>query len=287
MKPTLGLTMGDPKGIGREVTARALKVHGSKATFLAYAPDGFFGHRPNLTYRPPTGNNLPLAAIEDSARDLAAKRIDGVVTCPVAKSTFEGAFPGHTELYAKRLGAQQVVMMMAGPRLRTVPVTTHMALRDVPDSLNVPLYTRTGRIVWDFLRTSAGIDRPRLALAGLNPHAGDGGLYGDEEERLLVPAVAALRAEGIDIVGPVSSDTVFYRACAGEFDAVLCAYHDQALIPFKLIHFSEGVNVTLGLNAVRTSPDHGPAFDIAGQGVADPTSMVEAMGLAIALSRRS
>ena len=285
MKPRIGLTMGDPRGIGPEVAQRALEVHQGKASFVAYAPAGLYEGIADLSYRVPQGDNLPLAAIEQSAIDLREGMIDGVVTSPVNKATFEGRFPGHTELYADRLGRRDVAMMMSGRRLRTVPVTTHLALRDVPDALSVDLYLRIGRVVADFLQASLGLERPKIAVAGLNPHAGDGGLFGDEEETILAPAVAELRRLGIDAQGPFSPDTVFYHAVSGRYDVVLCPYHDQALIPFKLLHFTDGVNVTLGLGKVRTSPDHGPAWDIAGQGIADPTSMVEALGLAIAMSR--
>jgi 4-hydroxythreonine-4-phosphate dehydrogenase len=287
MMVRVGVTMGDPNGIGPEVTTKALQEFAGKAQFIAYAPDGFYPTVKGLTYVPPSGDNHPLSAIERSAKDLKDGVIDAVVTAPVNKSVFEGTFPGHTELYEARLNSEEVAMMMYGDRLKTVPVTTHIALRDVADSLSVDLYVRRALTVDRFLRENVGLERPRIALAGLNPHAGDGGLFGDEEATILEPAVRALRDRGIEIEGPISPDTVFHHAVNGHYDAVLCAYHDQALIPFKLLHFSDGVNVTLGLGAIRTSPDHGPAIDIAGQGIADPSSMIEAMRLAITLGSKN
>jgi 4-hydroxythreonine-4-phosphate dehydrogenase len=278
----IGLTMGDPEGIGPEVTRAALAELGDLADWVIYGPDALY---PGLDARfEPVGG--PRDAVERSAAALAEGSIDGVVTAPVSKSCFGGDFPGHTELYAARMGVADVVMMMAGPRLRTVPATTHLALRDVPSRLSSDLFVRTARIVGGALRDDFGVAAPRIAIAALNPHAGDGGLFGDEEALILAPAVAALRDEGLDVSGPVSPDTVYYQALAGRFDAVVAPYHDQALIPFKLIHFSDGVNVTLGLPRPRTSPDHGPAYDIAGRGLADPTSMIRAISMAVEMAGR-
>ncbi|MEZ4265075.1 MAG: 4-hydroxythreonine-4-phosphate dehydrogenase PdxA [Myxococcota bacterium] len=279
----IGLTMGDPAGIGPEVTRAALAELGGLAEWVIFGPEALY---PNVEARfePCDG---PRDAVERSAHALASGAIDGVVTAPVSKSCFGGDFPGHTELYAARAGVAAVVMMMAGPRLRTIPATTHVALRDVPGRLTADLFVRTSRIVARALRDHFGIAAPRVAIAALNPHAGDGGLFGDEEARIFEPAVALLREEGLDVSGPVSPDTVYYQALHGRYDAVVAPYHDQALVPFKLIHFSDGVNVTLGLPRPRTSPDHGPAYDIAGRGLADPTSMIRAISMAVEMASRN
>ncbi len=280
--------MGDPTGIGPEILRAAIARVGPaepRVQFVIYGDPGLFEGCP-AEFVPTDGPGAAREAIERSAADLATGAIDAVVTGPVGKATFGGEFPGHTELYAQRLNTHDFAMMLAGPRLRVVPVTTHVALRDVAALLTVDELVRIGRLVDRSLRRGFGIARPRLAFAGLNPHAGDGGLFGDEEERLMKPAVSALQEADIDASGPWSPDTVFHKAVhEGAFDAVVCGYHDQALIPFKLLHFADGVNVTLGLPRPRTSPDHGPAWDIAGRGVADPTSMIRALELAIRLSR--
>jgi len=282
----IGVTMGDPKGIGPEITTKALMAFHKEARFVAYAPKGLYPQVDGLEYIEPVGPNKPLNAIEQSAQDLRTGAIDAVVTAPVNKVVFEGRYPGHTELYEDQLGATDVAMMMYGNRLKTVPVTTHMALRDVPEALTIDLYVRRALTVHHFFENELEQPNPHIAFAGVNPHAGDGGLFGREETEILEPAIELLRQQGLNISGPVSPDTVFHQAAMGRYDAVLCAYHDQALIPFKLLHFSDGVNVTLGLGAARTSPDHGPAVDIAGQNIADPSSMIEAVRLAIELGRK-
>ncbi|MCB9787583.1 MAG: 4-hydroxythreonine-4-phosphate dehydrogenase PdxA [Deltaproteobacteria bacterium] len=274
--------MGDPAGIGPEVTRAGLAALASAADWVIYGPEALY---PGVAARFEACDDAR-EAIERSADALARGAIDGVVTAPVSKACFGGDFPGHTELYAARTGTPHVVMMMAGPRLRAVPATTHLALRDVPGALSVELLVRTARIVARALATDFGVAAPRIAMAALNPHAGDGGLFGDEEARIVGPAVERLRAEGLDVSGPASPDTVYHQALSGRFDAVVAPYHDQALIPFKLVHFSDGVNVTLGLPRPRTSPDHGPAYDIAGRGVADPTSMIRAMTMAVEMASR-
>lgn len=289
--PLIGLTMGDPLGVGREVGRAALLSLGSKARWLAYAPSGFYGDLPgvDLTYQIPLGAQPTRDAVEASAADLASGAIDGVVTGPVDKQVFGGDFPGHTELYARRAGIadDDVAMWMAGPKINVVPVTRHVALADVPRLLTAEKIVKAGVLLDAALRQARapGADAPKIAVAGLNPHAGDGGLFGDEESTVLAPAVAALLDRGVAASGPHPPDTLFYQVFQGRYDAVVCGYHDQGLIPFKLVHFSDGVNCTLGLPRPRTSPDHGPAFDIAGKGIADPTSMTAAARLAIALAR--
>jgi len=279
--------MGDPAGVGPEIGHAALTALGDVARWVAYAPEGYFGElgRLEVEYREPDPSNPVRDAVERSAADLAAGGIDGVVTCPVDKQVFGGDFPGHTELYARRCGVadEDVAMWMAGPRLNVVPVTRHVALADVPGLLTTAAVVKAGVLLAAGMRRSLGRE-PRIAVAGLNPHAGDGGLFGDEEARLLVPAVEALKNQGVDASGPHSPDTVFHQAMGGRYDAIVCGYHDQGLIPFKLVHFSDGVNCTLGLPRPRTSPDHGPAFDIAGTGTADATSMIHAVALAVSLA---
>ena len=282
----IGVTMGDPKGIGPELV-RASIAHLAPRT--AHVDWVLFGSRDAFQDTPgelhtASGKYPERDAIEQSAEALKAGRIDAVVTAPVAKHCFQGDFPGHTELFRERLEVPRVAMMMAGPKLRVVPITTHIPLRDVARTLKPEDIVGAARLAHQTLVTKLGIPSPRIALAGLNPHAGDGGLFGDEEARILIPAIDALRSEGILVQGPLSPDTVFYQALGGRFDLVLSGYHDQALIPFKMVHFSDGVNVTLGLPRPRTSPDHGPAYDIAGQGIADPTSTRRAIEMACALA---
>lgn len=207
----------------------------------------------------------------------------GMVTAPINKAAIHAAgcdFPGHTELLAARCGVDQVVMMLAGARLRVALVTTHLALREVPCVLTSEAILRTLRITHGDLQRYFGLPRPRLAVLALNPHAGEQGLFGDEEQRLIAPAIAAAQAEGIAADGPHSADTLFYFAVQGSHDAVICMYHDQGLIPLKLLHFEDAVNLTLGLPIVRTSVDHGTAYDLAGSGRAGYASLVAAVRLA-------
>lgn len=216
---------------------------------------------------------------------------DGVfsamVTCPISKSSLNQAgypFPGHTEMLAALCHTDRHVMMMAGPRLRVTLATIHCPLTAVPSLLNTTalielMETTRHALVQDF-----GIQEPRIAVAALNPHAGEDGLFGNEEKTVIEPAIQAMRAKGYCVEGPFPPDTVFFKAAAGLYDAVVCMYHDQGLIPFKLLHFQDGVNVTLGLPIVRTSVDHGTAYDIAGKGLADPTSLTAAIDMAEAIA---
>lgn len=216
--------------------------------------------------------------------------VQGVVTAPIAKQHWELAghhVPGHTELLAQLAGKVPVRMMLEGRRLRVVLLTTHLPLREVSRHLSAELVEETIRLVDRALRTQFALPSPRLAVAALNPHAGEGGLFGHEDDELLRPAVERARQSGLNVVGPLPADTVYYHAASGAYDAVLAPYHDQALAPFKLLHFRDGVNVTIGLPFVRTSPDHGTAFDIAGRGKADPTSMAAAISLAAHLARQA
>ena len=190
------------------------------------------------------------------------------------------AFPGHTEFLAHLAGVDRVVMMLACDALKVVPVTIHIPIAEVPRTLTEDLLTDTIRITHEGLRRDFGLTAPRLAVAGLNPHAGEGGAMGDDEARLIAPVIARLRDEGLAITGPLPADTMFHPAARARYDAAICMYHDQALIPIKTLDFAGGVNVTLGLPFIRTSPDHGTAFDIAGQGKADPSSLIAALRMA-------
>ena len=227
-------------------------------------------------------------AISRAVEDTLSGRAAGVVTCPIAKKPLYDAgfgFPGHTEFLgylAEKITGEKSrpVMMLAGPELRTVPITVHQPLADVPASLTADLIEKTGEIVARNLAERFAVRAPRLAVSGLNPHAGEGGSMGREDADIIAPAIEALRAKGIDAFGPLPADTMFHAAARRTYDAALCMYHDQALIPVKTIGFDETVNVTLGLPFIRTSPDHGTAFDIAGRGVAKPDSLIAAIRLA-------
>jgi 4-hydroxythreonine-4-phosphate dehydrogenase len=207
----------------------------------------------------------------------------GMVTAPISKTAIHQAgchFPGHTELLAERCGVKKVVMMLGGSRLKVCLATTHLALRDVPEALTTAAILESLQIIDGAFRCSFGIARPRLAVLSLNPHAGESGLFGDEEGRIIAPAIAAARANGIEASGPHSADTLFHFAAQGRYDAVLAMYHDQGLGPLKLLHFEDAVNVTLGLPIVRTSVDHGTAYDLAGTGTASEKSLVAAVQMA-------
>jgi 4-hydroxythreonine-4-phosphate dehydrogenase len=326
MRLSLALTLGEPAGIGPELTLLAWKrraefglppfyvvadsdfladlahrlalavpiVQVSPATaasaFARALPVVDLGLRITATPgRPdPTSGPAAIASIRAAVADVLARRASAVVTNPVAKTVLYSsgfAEPGHTEYLAKLTEEAtgtpaQAVMMLWSPDLAVVPVTIHLPLREVPNRLTIDLIVNTGRISARGLRDRFGIGRPRLAVAGLNPHAGEAGALGEEDHTIVAPAVAQLRAEGIEARGPVAADTLFHRAARATYDAALCMYHDQALIPIKTLAFDHAVNVTLGLPFVRTSPDHGTAFDIAGSGRADPSSLVAALRLA-------
>ncbi|TNF48514.1 MAG: 4-hydroxythreonine-4-phosphate dehydrogenase PdxA [Deltaproteobacteria bacterium] len=227
--------------------------------------------------------------IEWACDACVAGDVAGMVTAPINKEVLRTAgvdFPGHTELLADRCEADEVVMMLAGERLRVCLVTTHCALREVPQRLNAERILTTIRIVSSTLQRQFGLEQPRLAVLALNPHAGEGGLFGDEEIRHIAPAIAAARSEGIRASGPHSADTLFWFAAQGEYDAVICMYHDQGLIPLKLLHFDDGVNVTLGLPIVRTSVDHGTAYDLVGTGQASAASLVAAVRMADGMAEK-
>jgi 4-hydroxythreonine-4-phosphate dehydrogenase len=300
----LGITLGDPRGIGPEVAARAASLipRTERPDLLFIGPDGPFGIDPGLPFHsigtwnggsPADAGRLAAAAIEEAVRLAIAGEIAGIVTAPIDKSALHAAgydWPGHTEMLAALSGARDVSMLMSAERtfaehpLRVVLATTHIRLADVTRMLTADGLVKQAELLADALRTGWGIAGPRIAFCAVNPHASDGGLFGDEEERILRPAIDTLRARGHDVRGPFPADTVFVRALRDEFDAVIAPYHDVGMAAFKTASFGSGVNVTLGLPFVRTSPDHGTALDIAGRGVADPSSMVEAIRLASRLT---
>ncbi len=303
MSPRIAVTLGDPRGIGPEITAKALAepldaevtVIGAEDQVAAVPADhrmavGAWGQGsgdgpPGPPQRPRAirAGALTGHAIEAAARLANEGRADAIVTAPANKQALHLAgfpWPGHTEWLAHLAGDVDVAMMLAADRLRVVLVTTHVALRDVPALITVDRVVRTGTVTRRALTEWFGIADPRLAVCALNPHGGEGGLFGDEDERVLAPAAARLGA-----AGPLPADTVFVRAMRGEFDAVLAPYHDVGMTAIKVAAFGRGVNVTLGLPWPRTSPDHGTAFDIAGQGVADATSMRQALELAVKLAQ--
>lgn len=233
----------------------------------------------------PEGAKLALASLTWATKFALSGVAAGLVTAPIAKNALAAIgwdYPGQTEFLADACGRpyRDAVMMLAGPSLRTVPLTVHVALAEVAGLLSVDLITHKARIVAAGLKRDFGIASPRLAIAALNPHAGEGGRFGDEEARIIAPAIAALQAEGINAFGPVPGDALFTPRARSGYDAALAMYHDQALIPIKALEVDEGVNVTLGLPIIRTSPDHGTAFDIAGKGHADPGAMAAAIVMA-------
>lgn len=317
--PPLALALGDPAGVGPEIAAKAWERRAAEGLLPFFVVGDVRSIEavwsgPIARISDPSeaweafGTALPLIQLEDAgeiipgAPNVAGARCSldslelavglarsgaasALITGPVSKAQLYGigfVHPGQTEFVAERCGVarENVVMMLAGPSLRTVPITTHIRLKDVPDTLSADLIVSRSRTTERGLVRDFGIARPRLAMAGLNPHAGEAGALGREEIDIVIPALERLREEGIDIAGPLAADTMFHPRARALYDAALCLYHDQALIPLKTLHFDEGVNITLGLPIVRTSPDHGTAFNIAGQGIADPGAMIAAIRLA-------
>lgn len=235
----------------------------------------------------PAGGEASYRYVEAGVQLALHGKICGLVTAPISKAMWHAAgrmYPGHTELLAHLTRTPEVRMMLAGSRLRVILVTTHLALAQVPSVLTSERIWRTIDLTVQHLTRFHGMVRPRLAVAGLNPHAGENGAFGDEEERIIAPAIRQAQAQGLAVDGPFPADTVFVRAVRGDFDGVICLYHDQGLIPLKLLSWEDGVNITIGLPIVRTSPDHGTAFDIAGQGRADPRSLQAAIAAAVEMA---
>jgi 4-hydroxythreonine-4-phosphate dehydrogenase len=326
-RPFIGITMGDPAGIGPEVIIKALSdakifdlcrpvVFGDRGALNLYAgkrripaireithPSEAQGQSGRIDLievcrlerevltpgSPRTEGGAAMVNCIVTAVDMAKReKISAVVTCPISKVLMQQVghpYEGHTQLIASLTGCRDYVMMLAGKKLRVALVTIHCSLMDVPSLLSYEKVFRTIRITSRALEQDFGIPSPRLAVAALNPHAGEQGLFGREEEEIIGPAVRKARDEGHRVEGPFPADTLFYRAAGGEFDAVVAMYHDQGLIPLKLLHFSDAVNVTLGLPIVRTSVDHGTAYDIAGKDKADPSSLKAAIAMAVMMSK--
>jgi len=281
-RPVLGITSGDPAGIGPEIVASCIADPALRNTCGIRVIGSARGHTPGKPDK--ASARASWDALEEAATLLASGEIQGVVTGPVSKEGLHSVgfpFPGQTEFFAGRAGIDNFAMCLTGGSLTVGLVTIHVPLREAPQLLRTDEIVRVGRLLSEFLARRCGRP-PRIAVAGLNPHAGEGGLFGNEEAETISPAVWELARSG-NFTGPHSPDTVFYRAAQGEYDGVLCMYHDQGLIPLKLLAFDSGVNVTLGLPYPRTSPDHGTAFDIAGTGRASRNSMLAAIKLAAEL----
>ncbi|MBW4975882.1 4-hydroxythreonine-4-phosphate dehydrogenase PdxA [Roseovarius mucosus] len=314
MSAPIALSCGEPAGIGPEIAAAAWdRLRGALPFFLIGDP----AHLPPGTpiaqitdpaeasaacatalpvlvhaFDGPLTLGTPNPAHARGVIDVIARGVDlvqsgaasALCTAPIHKQALQDgagfAFPGHTEFLAHLAGVGRVVMMLASDQLRVVPTTIHIPLKDVPQALSPGLLEETIRITHAALIRDFGLSAPRLAIAGLNPHAGEGGKMGREEIEVIAPVISRLRAQGFDLRGPLSADTMFHASARATYDAAVCMYHDQALIPIKTLDFDRGVNVTLGLPFIRTSPDHGTALDIAGQGRANPTSLIEALKLA-------
>ena len=282
--------MGDPAGIGPEIALKAIADPRVREVCepVLYGPRTA-AERERFTpgVLSADAGRVACEAVEQAVADAMAGQLDAIATGPIHKEALAlagFAWRGHTELLAHLTGARDVAMMFHAPRLRVVLATVHVPLSAVPRLLTQARVETTLALAASAL-PRFGVATPRLALAGLNPHAGEGGLMGSEDQEVLVPAVESVRRRGIDVTGPVPADTVFRQAVDGRFDAVIACYHDQGLIPVKLVGFGEAVNITLGLPIVRTSVDHGTAFDIAGRGVADETSLIHAVVLAARLAR--
>ena len=293
MPVRIGITLGDRAGIGPEIIRAAL----SSKSLPAAAEYVVVGKYPNCSLGVPSleTGRAAAAALEEAVTLARRGELDAVVTGPVHKARMYEAgfkFPGQTEFFAERCGVKNFAMCLTGGKITVALVTTHIPLRDVVTALRQSEIVRVGLLLADFLCCRSK-STPRIAVAGLNPHAGESGKIGREEIKIIAPAVAELNRSSITdqrsqptFTGPISPDTVFHRAVENEFDAVLCMYHDQGLIPLKLHAFHNGVNVTLGLPFPRTSPDHGTAFEIAGKGIARPDSMIAAINLAVELARK-
>ncbi len=319
----IALTMGDPAGIGSEIIALSLENEDRRQRCIVVgdvdrlragarkagspvkyrrikspAEAGKYDGEVPVVDLKVVPKNLAFGVLSKDGGEAAfaslikaidlsmAAEVAAIVTAPINKESLHLAghsYPGHTEILAERTGAPDYVMMLAAGSMRVLHVTTHIRMSQVPESITTERILRVLELGQKALR-DMGVDEPRFGVAGLNPHAGEGGIFGDEEELIIAPAIEKAKKMGIDAIGPVPPDIVFLRMNRGHYDAVIAMYHDQGHIPLKLLAFESGVNVTLGLPIIRTSVDHGTAFDIAGKGLADPGSMVEAIGLAISMT---
>ena len=290
MSCRVGITLGDQAGIGPEIVRAAL-ASGALPTGAEYS---VIGPTIDCSLGQPTTKTAEAAfeALEEAAQLALDGKLDAIVTAPINKARMYEvgfSFPGQTEFFAERCGTKNFAMLLTGRSLTVALVTVHVPLREAIAALKTEEIVRVGLLLENFLQRR-GIDKPRIAVAGLNPHAGESGTLGQEETEVIAPAVQQLQSKNENrkskIAGPFSPDTIFHHAANGAWDAVLCMYHDQGLIPLKLHAFHEGVNVTLGLPFARTSPDHGTAFDIAGKNIARPDSMIAAINLAVELARK-
>lgn len=312
-KPRIGMTMGDPNGISPEIVVKALnsdevtsvcspvvygsgdileaaaRLTGMKLGCPIYDPSGFTSADLKPCRVDKKAGEASLSYIREAVKAAMSGGIDAIVTAPISKESTHLAgsqFPGHTEMLKELTRADEAVMMFEGGSFRVVLVTIHTALRNVPDLITKERVLSVIKITNRALVDKFKIPKPRIAVCGLNPHAGESGAFGDEEILHISPAVAEARKLGIGITGPLPADTLFYYANQGKWDAIVAMYHDQGLIPFKMLSFNVGVNLTLGLPIIRTSPDHGTAFNIAWKGVADPSSMIAAVKVAARLASR-
>ena len=326
--PLIGITMGDPAGIGPEIIVKALVdkyIYGlcrpvvlgdpeiissamlryhQKLTLHIISNSSKVSSTPGkmnlmagsslqagsiLPGKPEVEGGRAMVDYIVRAVDMTRKgELDAMVTCPISKTLMHQAgyaYEGHTQLISHLTDTHDYVMMLAGERLRVALVTIHCPLKEVPALLDQDLVHKTIIITAKALRDDFGFERPRLAVAALNPHAGESGLFGSEEEEIIGPAVGRARDEGYHVVGPFPADTLFHKAASGQFEAVVAMYHDQGLIPLKLLHFSDAVNVTLGLPIIRTSVDHGTSYDIAGNGQADDSSLKAAITMAASMAK--
>lgn len=290
-KPIIGITVGDPRGIGPEVTRKALQDSRIRKICqpIVFGDPKYFNWKSALSLTPQECGQLSGHFVKIAAYAALRGEIDAIVTGPISKEHLNLGgyhYPGHTEFLADLANVKEVRMMMAGPKLKVVLTTIHEPLKKVPSLLSQKLIEDTIHITAQAMTDWFGLTAPRIAVAALNPHAGESGLMGTEEKTILVPVIQRLRRRYRTLTGPHPADTVFYRALHGEFDVVIVMYHDQGLIPVKLLHFEEAVNITLGLPFIRTSVDHGTAFDIAGRGIASPTSMIAAIKMAVRMANR-
>jgi len=276
-RPIIAVTMGDPAGIGPEITAKAVR----NPQVLKICRPLIIGDKDLKRFKigqvSAAAGRASIEYVEKAIELALAKMVDAIVTGPISKAAINKAgikFPGHTELLAKRTKTKDYAMLFVSDKLWVILVTTHLPLAKVPRAI-------TKKQVLKTIKLGHSVRPGKIAVAGLNPHAGEAGLFGNEERRQIIPAIKAARKLGIKAQGPFSPDTVFKRAVAGEFDLVVAMYHDQGLIPVKLLSFGRSVNVTVGLPIIRTSVDHGTGFDIAGRGIADPGSLIEAIKVAV------
>ncbi|MBI4949928.1 MAG: 4-hydroxythreonine-4-phosphate dehydrogenase PdxA [Deltaproteobacteria bacterium] len=315
-KPIIAITMGDPVGVGPEIILKALRDKRVRkiASPVVFGDAGVLNHvagklglKPlsegeviNVsaldlkTLKPgkPTRESglAMISYIEGAVRMASNRSADAIVTAPISKEAAKKAgfgFPGHTEFIAHLTDTKDFAMMLGGVGLKVILVTIHEAIRDVPKLVTRQAVLKTLKITDNSFKKFFGFKKPRIAVAGLNPHAGEGGMFGDEEKKAIAPAIKKARALGINAIGPLPPDTVFYRAVKKEeFDCVVCMYHDQGLGPLKLLHFEDGINATLGLPIIRTSVDHGTAYDIAWKGVASPESLISAIEIAADMANK-